>query len=460
MLKLGWPESVPYLDRPPSPLEFYREWVSPNKPCVIRNAINHWPALKKWTSAYLREVVGPKVVSVAVTPNGYADAVFQDRFVMPEERQMPFMDFLDIVEKKVTSPNVFYVQKQCSNLTEEFPELVCDVQPDIPWMSEALGKKPDAVNFWLGESAAVTSCTYPMAHKFKLACFELVAQENSVVFLTRQFCFNMLFLHFLFCPSAASCCCCLWVHLPAIVSGKALTICFIEHLCYTMTLEGNSYDFLSFSPFLFFFSSILVHKDHYENLYCVVSGEKYFLLHPPSNRPFIPYGTSFCCAMLEGGQTKTLKVGKKKEAVVTFSCLCSVTLSSVNRNLFYFMLQLYQPATYHISEDGSFEIVDEKTAEKVPWIPLDPLKPDLELYPEYAQAKPLQCTVKAGFIIIYLSLFFLLSPSEYQNFHQCSFGACGGVGMVQVNYWYDMEYDIKYSYYQLLDSLTKTVQML
>lgn len=77
---------------------------------------------------------------MAVTPNGYADAVFQDRFVMPEERQMPFMDFLDIVEKKVTSPNVFYVQKQCSNLTEEFPELISDVQPDIPWMSEALGK--------------------------------------------------------------------------------------------------------------------------------------------------------------------------------------------------------------------------------------------------------------------------------------------------------------------------------
>ena len=24
-----------------------------------------------------------------------------------------------------------------------------------------------------------------------------------------------------------------------------------------------------------------------------------------------------------------------------------------------------------------------------------------------------------------------------------------------VNYWYDMEYDLKYSYFQLLDSLTK-----
>ncbi|KAH0620633.1 hypothetical protein JD844_021292 [Phrynosoma platyrhinos] len=101
-----------------------------------------------------------KLVSVAVTPNGYADAVYQDWFVMPEERHMPFSAFLDILEKKVTSPGVFYVQKQCSNLTEEFPELMDDLEPEIPWMSETLGKKPDAVNFWLGESAAVTSLNY------------------------------------------------------------------------------------------------------------------------------------------------------------------------------------------------------------------------------------------------------------------------------------------------------------
>lgn len=36
--------------------------------------------------------------------------------------------------------------------------------------------------------------------------------------------------------------------------------------------------------------SVPVHKDHYENLYCVVSGEKHFILLPPTDRPFIPYG--------------------------------------------------------------------------------------------------------------------------------------------------------------------------
>ncbi|XP_028579498.2 bifunctional peptidase and (3S)-lysyl hydroxylase JMJD7 isoform X3 [Podarcis muralis] len=299
--ELSFTDSVPYLDSLPSPLEFYREWVCPNKPCIIRNAVNHWPALKKWTLAYLREIMNSKLVSVAVTPNGYADAVYQDWFVMPEERHMPFSAFLDIVEKKVTSPGVFYVQKQCSNLTEEFPELMGDVEPEIPWMSEAVGKKPDAVNFWLGESAAVTS----------------------------------------------------------------------------------------------------LHKDHYENLYCVISGEKHFLLHPPSDRPFIPY---------------------------------------------VFMLhisELYPSATYHIAENGSFEVVDDKAAEKVPWIPLDPLNPDLERFPEYAQAKPLRCTVKSGEMLYLPSLWF----HHVQQSHGC----------IAVNYWYDMEYDLKYSYYQLLDSLTKAI---
>lgn len=35
---------------------------------------------------------------------------------------------------------MFYVQKQCSNLLEELPELTGDVEPHIPWMSAALGE--------------------------------------------------------------------------------------------------------------------------------------------------------------------------------------------------------------------------------------------------------------------------------------------------------------------------------
>lgn len=37
---------------------------------------------------------------------------------------------------------MFYIQKQCSNLLEELPELTDDVDPHISWMSAALGDTP------------------------------------------------------------------------------------------------------------------------------------------------------------------------------------------------------------------------------------------------------------------------------------------------------------------------------
>ena len=35
-----------------------------------------------------------------------------------------------------------------------------------------------------------------------------------------------------------------------------------------------------------------VHKDNYENIYCVVRGEKVFTLIPPTDQAFIPYSSS------------------------------------------------------------------------------------------------------------------------------------------------------------------------
>ncbi|XP_035211783.1 bifunctional peptidase and (3S)-lysyl hydroxylase Jmjd7-like isoform X2 [Stegodyphus dumicola] len=34
-----------------------------------------------------------------------------------------------------------------------------------------------------------------------------------------------------------------------------------------------------------------LHKDHYENIYCVVKGKKEFILHPPTDAAWIPYET-------------------------------------------------------------------------------------------------------------------------------------------------------------------------
>lgn len=84
---------------------------------------------------------------------------------------------------------IFYLQKQDSNLTKEFPELLPDIDSELSWASEAFGSKPSAVNLWIGDQRSVTS----------------------------------------------------------------------------------------------------LHKDPFENIYCVVNGWKDFVLLPPTDRPWLPY---------------------------------------------------------------------------------------------------------------------------------------------------------------------------
>lgn len=147
---------VDVVDSPPDPLIFYRNWVSQNRPLIIKNAAKDWPALSKWSEQYLRDNVGSVNVTVAVTPNGYADAVYQGKFVMPEERKMSMNSFIDTMNNPGSVNGVFYVQKQNSNLTDEFSCIIKDVEP-FSWAETAFGKSPDAKNFWMGDKRAVTS---------------------------------------------------------------------------------------------------------------------------------------------------------------------------------------------------------------------------------------------------------------------------------------------------------------
>jgi hypothetical protein len=45
-----------------------------------------------------------------VTPNGYADAVTDGKFVMPYEKTMHMNDFLDIIENPKDYKGILYIQ--------------------------------------------------------------------------------------------------------------------------------------------------------------------------------------------------------------------------------------------------------------------------------------------------------------------------------------------------------------
>ena len=181
---------VPELAEPPSPVEFLREWVAPRRPCKVRGALGDWACVRdgRWADAeYLREKLGGRPVTVALTPDGRADAVrsfagassgradaclgpsvpselgSRAWFVLPDDQKMEISAFLDLLragaraEAGLGGGLVAYAQCQNSSLLREYPELVEDAGPDIGFASEAFGRAPDAANLWIGDARSETS---------------------------------------------------------------------------------------------------------------------------------------------------------------------------------------------------------------------------------------------------------------------------------------------------------------
>jgi jumonji domain-containing protein 7 len=124
----------------PSPLVFYRDYVSRNKPVVIQGAFDHWSALSNWNnSEYLRDQLGDTSVTIDITPDGYGDCVkLHKYFVTPVEEKMPFNHFMDIIEGKRTFNGIVYCQHQNSSFTTEFQQLNDDIH-ELDWVREAFG---------------------------------------------------------------------------------------------------------------------------------------------------------------------------------------------------------------------------------------------------------------------------------------------------------------------------------
>lgn len=124
----------------PSPLVFYRDYVSRNKPVIIKGALDQWPALSKWSNPeYLRHQLGDKLVTIDITPDGYGDSVkLHKYFVTPLEEQMRFNRFMDIIEGKQSYNGIVYCQHQNSSFTTEFQQLNDDIH-ELSWVRESFG---------------------------------------------------------------------------------------------------------------------------------------------------------------------------------------------------------------------------------------------------------------------------------------------------------------------------------
>ncbi|KAF9009048.1 cupin-like domain-containing protein [Cyathus striatus] len=162
---------VDVLDHPPSSILF-SQLIHISRPVVIKG----WKVAEHWSDAYLTEKMSTRQISIAVTPNGRADAITRHEidgrryFTEPHVEKMTMSNFLGkLSEDSGESGNdIYYLQSQNGNLysndyfqnidsESEFQPLRNDVPAHIPWCTEALGRTPDAVNIWIGDAKSITS---------------------------------------------------------------------------------------------------------------------------------------------------------------------------------------------------------------------------------------------------------------------------------------------------------------
>jgi len=142
-----------------------------------------------------------------------------------------------------------------------------------------------------------------------------------------------------------------------------------------------------------------IHKDFFENLYCVLEGEKIFTLLPPSDVAFLP----------------TRRVPMRRYAVD----------SSVS----------FPP------KRSDVVLIDEQGGEVLSWIDLDPEDPlAREQYPPFALASPLRVHVQKGEVLYLPALW-------YHRVTQSRL-------TIAVNYWIEMRFDYRFIFYETVKRLT------
>lgn len=154
---------VAELDCVPDSKTFEKEFVARNRPCVIRNAVSHWPAIEKWSLDYISEKMGEQRSTCTFSSNGRADSVQSlpqgDVFLLPDNRKMTIKEFIRLFRNSRLdeSPFVPSVQYQNDNMSE-FGCLADDFDASFPWAFQAFDSgTPDAVNLWIGDSRSSTT---------------------------------------------------------------------------------------------------------------------------------------------------------------------------------------------------------------------------------------------------------------------------------------------------------------
>jgi hypothetical protein len=130
-----------------TPQDFKKNYLDARRPLVIKGLTKTWPARKKWTPEYLKQVVGKKVVPLY--DNAKADP---SKPINAAAAEMPFDDYMDLIMSKPTELRIFFF-----NIFKHAPQLLKDIILPKDLMGGFLESMPA---MFFGGSNAVTFLHY------------------------------------------------------------------------------------------------------------------------------------------------------------------------------------------------------------------------------------------------------------------------------------------------------------
>lgn len=167
--------AYPEIERVPLPSrrEFQRDFQRRSRPAVFVGAMDHWPALAKWTPAYFRERYGHLEVPVQVRERLTGDAVgaIDETYCV-----VTFGDFLD--STLLGGGGTAYAAQY--NLFAQVPELVQDIDFPEYWRL----KLKTILNVWVGPGGTNSKFHYDQDHNL----FAQVYGRKRVILAAPRFC--------------------------------------------------------------------------------------------------------------------------------------------------------------------------------------------------------------------------------------------------------------------------------
>lgn len=380
------PSGIPVYDEPPSPLDFLRNHVAVSRPCIIRNAIRGRGGMPlQVTLDELVEHFPQLNLHVDITPDGHGDCLRQ--VSMPSEGANTEKTFVKPMSYKMT------VVDFCEHLRAGRAKQVKEVSNSITGTDTLLDQIADRTFVSTDETSEDLGQQQNNA----------VQLDDCVLYYSRQ---NDCLRKEL-AP--------LWEWEPspyhdAYVFPRSLD--WAEQAFFGTT-TGNS----PRGPDAVNLwmgderATSAMHKDHYENLFYVLSGEKVFSLCPPADAPFL------------------------YEQQVTSGHFRAETDEDNGEQCWKVVLD----QTERSPKDPTRQI---SSYSKVHWIAADPFRRDIkDDFPLLHYAHPVpQVSVKAGEMLYLPSLWF----------HRVT-QTCETIG---INYWYDMNFESPlWCYFHLLQQL-------